>query len=309
MAAARGFDFLIRQQSPGGDFDAEVPVAVNALVGLSFLASGTTEDMGPAAHCAALRKCTDALLRHQDRNGYFSDGVSRMYGHGFATLFLAQVYGTGVRRPEIRSALKQALRVIEMSQSRDGGWDYTPRSATPAGEEIFGDTSITVCQTMALRAAQNLGIAVDETVVSRARRYIEVAQNKDGGFRYRPQLRRYAAVESAFPRSAAGVCILYSLGDYQSESIKKGFEYLDRNYRSRLTSYPYYGHYYCAQAMFQAGGRHWKAYFPWVRNHLLEAQRADGSWKPSREENRMQCTAMALIVLHVPYRYLPILER
>jgi len=310
LGVARGLAYLIQAQSSSGDFDANVPVAVNALCGLAFLAGGVTEDVGPTEQSEALRKCTAALLRRQDVDGYFDDGQSRMYGHGFATLFLAQLYGTSPRNLEAtREALKKALHVIQVSQSRDGGWDYLPHTGKRTVADSFGDTSITVCQTLALRAAKNLGLRVDGTVVNNARRYIERAQNEDGGFRYRPQLRGFRLGESGFARSSAGICTLYSLGEYGSASIERGFVYLDKNYRSLRTPFLYYGHYYCAQAMFQAGGRRWREYFPWARNHLLAAQRKDGSWPARSEENKNQCTAMALIVLQLPYRFLPIHER
>ena len=311
LAVARGLDHLVRAQSPSGEFDSEFPVAVGGLAGLALLSSGTDEEVGHPEHAEALQKCTAALLRRQTHRGYFDDGNSRMYGHGFATLYLTQIYGTSSRQTqEIRSSLRRALELIEQSQTRDGGWDYTPGGRTDSRQkEISGDTSITVCQTMALRAAQNLGFRVDPTVVARARRYITQAQNTDGGFRYRPRQRFGPGNESGFGRSAAGVCILYSLGDYRSESIERGFDYLAKNYDSSFHRFPYYGHYYCAQAMFQAGGRRWPDYFQWVEEHLLRTQAADGGWPESRQERRAQCTAMALIVLQLPGRLLPIHER
>ena len=217
----RGFRYLLGKKRPSGDFDKEFPVAVDALVGLAFLAGGYTERTGPAEYTAAVRSCTTALLNRQLPCGYFSDGKSRMYGHGFATLYFAELYGMSHRRENIQDALRRALRVIELSQGKDGGWDYEPHAQCGGSITGASDTSITVCQTMALRAARNLGIAVDTRVIKAARRYIEKAQNPDGGFRYRSQLNNYVLDKSAFPRSAAGVCILYSLGDYNSAAIRK----------------------------------------------------------------------------------------
>ena len=313
LAAARGLDHLVRLQERqgGGDFDGEVPVAVNALAGLALLSAGVTEDSGPASYTTALRRCTDALLRRQTKGGYFNDNRSGMYGHGFGTLYFAELYGTTPRRHKrLREALRRALNVIEASQGREGGWDYLPHKDFGGRKAIHSDTSITVCQTMALRAAKNLGLSVDSTVVQRAKSYIERAQNDDGGFRYRKtELDEYIKPSSTFPRSAAGVCILYSLGEYNSDSIRRGFDYLQRKYRTLTTSYPFYAHYYCSQAMFQAGGSRWREYFPYVRDQLIRTQRDDGGWRSGQHENDAQATAMALIVLHLPLRYLPIHER
>ena len=89
VSVDRGFRYLLSKKRPSGDFDAEFPVAVDALVGLAFLAGGYTERTGPSEYAAAVRSCTTALLKRQLPCGYFSDGRSRMYGHGFATLYFA----------------------------------------------------------------------------------------------------------------------------------------------------------------------------------------------------------------------------
>lgn len=306
LATKRGFEYFLRRLRVSGNFDSEYPVAVNALVGIAFLASGVTQKSGPTAYTQALRRCTEALLARQDASGYFNDGRSQMYGHGFATLFLAELYGTGGDvEKRLQERLRRAISVIERSQGKDGGWDYEPVGWKRTGAS---DTSITVCQTMALRAARNLGIVVDKGVVNAARRYIQRAQNPDGGFRYRAEEGTFKERGSDFPRSAAGVCILYSLGEYHSGAIRRGFEYLKKNYWS-WNLFPYYAQYYCAQAMFQAGGRYWRDYYPRMRDLLIRQQRLDGSWEASARENDVQVTAMALIILQLPHRLLPIFER
>ena len=306
LATKRGFEYFLRRVRVSGNMDSEYPVAVNALVGIAFLAGGVTEKSGPTSYSGALRRCTEALLKRQDDSGYFNDGRSQMYGHGFATLYIAELYGMGGdREKRLQDALRRAIRVIERSQGTDGGWDYEPLGGERTGAS---DTSITVCQTMALRAARNLGIVVDKGVVNAARRYIQRAQNPDGGFRYRAVQGTFRQENSEFPRSAAGVCILYSLGDYHSGAIRRGFEYLQKN-AWKLNLFPYYGQYYCSQAMFQAGGQYWRDYYPRMRDLLIRKQRLDGSWKASARENEVQVTAMALIILQLPQRLLPIFER
>ena len=70
----------------------------------------------------------------------------------------------------------------------------------------------------------------------------------------------------------------------------------------------YYGQYYAVQAMFLAGGRYWQLWFPDVRHHMLGIQQADGRW-PSSKHGDHYATAMALITLQVPNRFLPIFQR
>ena len=311
LAVKRGLMQLIRQQRTSKSFASEdYPVAINALMGMALLAGGYTDKTGPESYVAALKLNTSTLLRYQKKNGYIDDGDSKMYGHGFATLYLAQLYGMSAS-PDgaLRKALERAIKLIERAQGKEGGWDYLPAgTGALTNKSANGDSSITVCQTMALRAARNLGIAIDAGVIENARRYIQRAQLKDGGFAYRIG-RSSAGGSSEFPRSAAGVCILYSLGDYSSVKIRQGIVYLEKNYRD-LNHFPHYAHYYCAQALFQVGGRSWKDYFSWVHRRLLKYQLTDGSWKAGLMERSAGVrTAMALIVLQLPYRFLPIHER
>jgi hypothetical protein len=306
LAILKGFKYLTTNMKKSGRFSGtdDYPVAGEALGGLAFLAGGHTDEEGE--HTEAVRNAVANLLRYQDEHGYFTDGQSKMYGHGFATLFFAELYGmTGDRAQTVRRALKNAITLIERSQDQYGGWDYEP---SPGGGS---DTSITVCQAMALRAARNLGIEVDAGVVRKARDFIRRAQNADGGFRYRIMGGTPLGRGSQFPRSAAGVCILHALSSSTQDEtarLKIGFDYLLANYRG-FNQFPYYADYYCAQALFQAGGRHWAEYYPSLRDKLIGKQQADGSWSGWGMEVTPQATAMALIALQVPLRYLPIVER
>ena len=318
----RALNYLVSHQKRTNSFLSDrYPVAENALVGLAFLTGGYTEKEGGKDYAKSIQKCTTTLLSLQNRQGYFRDRHSRMYGHGFATLFLAELYGmSGERSAQVRNALKRAIHVIEKSQSKEGGWDYEPGVRFGGEPPTSSDTSITVCQTMALRAAKNLGLEIDLRVIQRAKSYILKAQNSDGGFSYRTGI-RYARGESGFPRSAAGVCILYNLGQHSRpevrQALRRGVRYLEKHYTDLSNPFAYYAQYYCSQAMFQVGGRHWREYFPWIRGVLLREQEDDGSWRAghpafsilSMETNKAQTTAMALIVLQLPYRYLPIHER
>lgn len=87
--------------------------------------------------------------------------------------------------------------------------------------------------------------------------------------------------ESAFPRSAAGVVALYNAGIYEGEEIEKGLDYLmkqmPRSKAVQAENHYFYGHYYAAQAMYQAGGEYWKKWYPAIHDALLARQRPDGS--------------------------------
>jgi prenyltransferase beta subunit len=277
-------------------------VAVSALCGIAFLSSGSTPGRGQYGR--HVQKTVDFILASATPSGFINDKASEshgpMYGHGFATLFLAEVYGMTARK-DVREKLEKAAKLIIKTQNKDGGWRYHPEASE-------ADISVTVCQIMALRAARNCGIFVPKQTVDRCIDYVKRCQNpRDGGFRYRLKARR----DSLFPRSAAGIVALYSAGVYEGREIDRGLKYLMRYIPQgaffQSGDHYFYGQYYAVQAMWQAGGTFWDRWFPAIRDELLRSQKKDGSW-----DYRTICdeygTAMALIVLQVPNNYLPIFE-
>jgi hypothetical protein len=304
-AIERGLAYLTERQLEDGSFGTSGyarNVAVCALGGMAYLASGSTAERGP--HAAQISRCIDYLLEQTSDSGFITatDATSRgpMYGHGFATLFLCETYGMA-NQPELRDRLGQAVEVIVDSQNAEGGWRYQPKPND-------ADLSVTVCQVMALRAARNAGIAVPRETINRAIEYVKGCQNADGGFRYTLAQREQA---SQFARSAAGVVALYNAGIYSGDEIDKGLDYLN-HFRPGDDSreggaYYSYAHYYAVQAMWHAGGEHWQQWYPAIRDEMIARQRTNGAWADSICSE--YGTAMACIVLQVPNNYLPILQR
>src|SRR5690606_6423200 len=132
---------------------------------------------------------------------------------GFATMFLAEVYGVTLET-ELREKLGKAVALIIRTQNPDGGWRYLPQPSE-------ADISVTVCQMMALRAARNAGFHVPTETVDACIEYVKRSQSADGGFMYLIQ-----GGPSAFPRSAAGIVALYSAGVYEGPEIEQGLHYV-----------------------------------------------------------------------------------
>jgi hypothetical protein len=190
-----------------------------------------------------------------------------------------------------------------------GGWSYEPSS-----KDV--DISVTVCQVQALRAARNSGILVSKTCIDRAIQYIKgsamIISPDKIAFMYQP-LSRYETRVS-FALTAAGITSLHGAGVYEGDIIRKGLNYLlepplhDPHPSSNHYFY-YYGHYYAVQAMYMSyriWPSYWKQWFPKVRNDLIKNQNSDGSWKDN--VGTMCATSLALLVLQVPYGYLPIFQ-
>lgn len=298
-----GLAFLAKRQADDGSFGAggySRDVAVSALAGMAFIASGSTPGRGPYGE--QVERSIRYLLDHTQDSGYInvpgSGSHGPMYGHGFATLFLAETYGM-TRNAEIREKLSKAVNLICNSQNSEGGWRYQPIRKE-------ADISVTICQIMALRAAKNAGMHVPAEVVDKCIDYVKKSQNADGGFMY-----MVSGGQSAFPRSAAGVVALYSAGIYDGPEVERGLayimDYMPHGSGFNRESHYFYGHYYAVQAMWIKGGDHWKRWFPAVRDELIQRQRKDGSWMDSICQE--YGTAMACIILQIPNNYLPIFQR
>ena len=305
QAIRSGLEYLAGQQNENGSFGADRLLAGNTgvcgLAGLAFLSEGSTTDSG--TYSSNIRLCMSFLESHCDGEGlidnpdYQSSGP--MYGHGFATLFLAEIYGmpgTQTLKPKI----EKAVGLIVRTQGDSGGWRYQPNRED-------ADLSVTVCQLMALRAARNAGFFVPTETIRQGIEYIRQSRNPDGGFCYQLTGPR----DSGFARSAAALVGLQSAGIYSGEEITRGIEYL---FDSRPGgdaiegSYYYYGHYYAVQAVWQRGGTSWKRWFPAIRDELISRQQSSsGSW--TSRYSPEYSTAMALIVLQIPNNILPIFQR
>lgn len=307
-AVSAGIAYLAETQQPDGAWESGrygKNVAITSLACLALMSDGHMPGRGELGD--VVDRGVDFILSTSKESGLITSEANNgpMYGHGFATLFLGEVYGMtpggdNPRADRVHEALVKAVRLIEQTQNDEGGWRYNP-------VPYDADVSVTICQIMALRSARNAGIEVNAQVIDRAVEYVRLCQNSDGGFKY-----QLGSGNSAWPRTAAGVASLFYAGIYEDDAIDKGLVYLEANAlpgkSSPSRSHYFYGQYYAVQAMYLAGGRFWETWWPAVRQELLASQNDDGSWD-DRSVGPPYGTAMALIVLQMPKRYLPIFQK
>ncbi|MDA7979692.1 MAG: terpene cyclase/mutase family protein [Pirellulales bacterium] len=294
-----GLTFLAAEMRADGRYDNSYPLSTSALAGLAFMSAGDTPGRGE--YGPHIDRALAYVLDHVTESGYITvpgqTSHGPMYGHGFATLFLAECYGMSLT-PDLREKLSKAIDLIIRTQNTQGGWRYHPQQAD-------ADISVTICQVMALRAARNAGIEVPNKTIDACVEFVKQSQNQDGGFAY-----MLSGGPSAFPRSAAGVVALYSAGEHGTDEISRGLDYVMKHLprgRFNREEHYFYGHYYAVQAMWHAGGAYWKAWYPAIRDELVRLQRPGGMWNdPICQEYG---TAMACIVLQMPNNYLPIFQR
>ena len=309
-AIERGIDWLARNQGNDGCWRnsggyGSYPAAMTGLAGMALIAGGHTPTRGK--YYDHVRRAVAFLRKNADANtGVISVPAEEgrgMYGHGFATLFLASVYGMeeDVREQEkLKRVLDKAVALISSAQSSAGGWIYTPDSNSDEG-------SVTVTQIQALRACRMAGIVVDKKTVDRAVDYIKKCQNSDGSIRY--SLNSGGDGRPAI--TAAGVAVLYNAGMYDDQPfVDKAVQYCKKQINVSVdnTGHHFYTHLYWSQALYQRGGQDWSDYYAKKASWLLKQQKKDGSWEGDGVGS-VYGTAIALTLLQLPYAYAPIYQR
>ncbi len=335
-ATKAGLEFLAATQSKAGYWTANVGYKVNAnyrvtspnaahvgitaLALMAYLACG--EIPGRGKYGEVVGRAVDYIVSCTKENGYLTDNGTRMYSHAFATLALAEVYGMSTRK-DVREALQKSVNLISDSQNREGGWRYKPFAQE-------SDMSITVCQVMALRAARNSGIYVARNVIEDAVKYVRESARRPDDPDYWRNIRNHKLglfntgvflyqkrpdARASFPLTAAGVTTLFGAGIYEDPLIDRGLDFLldklhDYNHAFKSHYFFFYGNYYAVQAFYIAGGARWRKYYDEVSNFLLDRQDArNGSWSCRVGPGQNFATAVATLILAIPYQYLPIFQR
>lgn len=311
-AIHRGLDWLAQEQGKDGSWRerggyGSYPAAMTGLAGMAFAASGSTPTRG--GYYREVRSATEFLMRCANPNNGLisvpSEEAHSMYGHGFATLYLASVYGTEEdlhTQSRLKGVLDRAVGLIGSAQCSNGGWYYQPGMMSDEG-------SVTVTQLQALRACHMAGILVDKKIIDRATNYLRRSQNADGGLLY--SLTMTPGGESRPSITAAGVVVFYSAGVYDDQPfVEKAFRYCQSHIDTTVGAgqHDYYTHLYWSQAQYQRGGTSWSDYYGKRAAWLLRQQQKNGSWSGDGVGN-IYGTAVALITLQLPYSLVPIYQR
>jgi len=314
LAVERGLDFLARGQLADGSWLSPMGknTGIVSLAVMAFLAAG--EEPGRGRHGAAIDRAVDFLLRHQRDGMIITTDTSHgpLYEHGIATLLLGEVLGMVndevAGREKLARVHRNAVNLILRAQnvpkdpSSTGGWRYSTTA-------IDSDLSVTGWQLLALRAAQDAGLAVPRRNIEEAVLYIKRCAHPSGGFGYMP------GGEPNIARTGTGILALEICGEFRSQEAIRGGEWLLKNPLRWQGPFFYYSAYYSAQAMYQLGGDFWARWRPVSEKLLLAEQKPDGSWPaPPSETHENQAgfaymTAMAILSLTVDYKFLPIYQR
>ena len=321
-ALVRASQYLLSVQDPasGGIHNKMRHETAMTSLALLALASCGHQPSDPTPEGTAMKQALAYVLRPeaQEKDGYFgqADG-SRMYGHGITTLMLSEMLGMGADtaqddliREKCRKALDLILRSQKVSKSdaNRGGWRYSPDSGD-------SDMSVTVWQTMALRAAKNAGMDVPRQAIDDAVGYIRrlYAPDSDrrgavklGGFGYQTKGRETST-------TTEGLLAMQVCGQYDADEVIGASDRLLKEGIKPGERWFYYTTYYYAQGMYQRGGKHADESKHVVPELLLPLQSREGWWEgingEERQGGRVYSTSMAVLSLAVKNHFLPIYQR
>ncbi len=309
---ARGLDYLARSQGSDGAWGGDqggraYPVAITSLAGMAMLAHGNTPTRGKYA--PQIKAAVDYLIKCSQPSGLITspsqDSGQPMHGHGFALTFLATVYGMETKESNARP--DQGSRA-ERSHA-DGPWterrgrlDIRPRP----GRRRLGDRHAGARSAR----ANNAGFNVPRGTIEQAVRYLERCRTPDGGICY--SLGSGGGARLAI--SAAAVATLYNAGEYDAPIAEQCLEYVWQNFKShdgwsKGGGHDFYCQFYASQGFYMSGDKYWDEYFPGTRDALLKSQdKAEGSWNGDYI-GKAYGTAIAVMILQLPYKYLPVFQR
>ena len=308
-----GLAYLARIQNQDGSFRAELGNLTGGVASacMAFMAAGNLPGEGKyGKHVARsiaflLDSAQPSGLLMKERSG---QGV--MYNHGLATLCLAEAWGH-TQDQRIGRVLRRAVQLQVQAQADNGSWTYVPNGRP-------GDISITIMQVMALRAARDAGIAVPPDTIKRAVGFVESCRSRtieNGLYGY---CYNGGGQEPRFSNTAAAVLSLQVCGEYKPATVKPGLDFLIHARKNKADSQWWmYGHYYAAQAMYQAGlhpqfKQYWTAWYRDISAELIKKQiregRDSGAFRVDAPGGIIG-TAWAIKILAIPYRYLPIYQR
>jgi hypothetical protein len=353
-AIDKALQWLAQKQLPNGSWEADdhqYPVAMTAFAGLALLAEGSTPSEGKYAK--ELDKAVTFLLGCAQPNGailFFPPKDEKapkprfppvdprmdqhyLFGHGYATLFLSQVYSLDAkskRRPDMEKALKASVLFLGKAQAKSGGWGYVSAAESPG----FDEAAATLTVIQALQAAQKAGIAVPKEVLANASEYVKqctVVTAKDAeaskqaaGVIY-SLLAKSPSADARAPLTAAAAACWCTAGDFKSPLTIQWINFCRDGVPAdiRRVAHAEYLHFYFAQVMYALGEERdgqmrpdlraeeqlkWSRYRKALFDLLIQQQENDGSWKPSTV-GPVYSTAIYALLLQLDRARLPVFQR
>jgi hypothetical protein len=318
-AVERGLQWLLAHQREDGSwcFDLEKTsckgmcrnsggepstTAATGLALLPFLGAGYTHTRGP--YREAVKKGVYYLKTRAKVTPHGVDlcDDGNMYSHGIATLAMCEAYGM-TNDESLRDIAQGAIRHIIYAQDlRGGGWRYFPG--------MPGDTTVTGWQLMCLKSAQMAHLEVPSPTLNRAERFLNSVQF-DKGSRYGYMTPRMRMRVQEATTAVGLLCRMYGGWHRDRPALYRGVAHLSHWGMSETNMYY---DLYATQVLHHWEGPEWHTWNKKMRDYLVATQASEshenGSWyfpDPLGDRGgRLYNTAMALMILEVYYRHMPL---
>lgn len=332
QAVDRALAWIASRQQADGAFptlDAGQP-GVTAICVLAMASRGHLPGHGPygrhldqAVQLVLRAQAGDGLIAHgrAGQQGAVLLGQTAAYNHAIGGLMLAELYGqtSGETNDRIRNAIEAALAFsftqVPAPKRHDddrGGWRYLMRH-----QSSDSDLSVTSWELMFLRSCKNAGFDVPTGLIDEAVGYVRRCYDaQDRIFWYALRGRERVTTRAM---TGAGILSLSLAGRHNTPEAQAAGDWVlahpFNRYLERVGTHDrfFYGAFYCSQAMYQLGGRHWQSFYPVLAKTLVDNQAPDGSWRSEegfdREFGNVYSSALAVLALSPRYQLLPIFQR
>ncbi len=281
----------------GNEGQQEAVTGATGMALMALLGAGYTHKTGQ--YKTEVKKGLDYLVKVMKPNGSMTSGSSRMYAHAIATIALSEALSmtndTGLTGP-----VDKARGYIELAQHKKGGWRYNAQQK--------GDLSVTGWQIMALKSCELSGFKSGEVTYSLAEDFVESMAAPSQGFGY--------LEPGELPTmTAVGVLSKMYLGaELDQGTQEQSTRFLADHGPSKTDMY---FNFYATQVLHHRHDEAWPDWNKEQRDYLIQMQvdsstdRA-GSWyfhdHHGQVGGRLYTTAMAVMILEVYYRYLPLYD-
>jgi hypothetical protein len=241
-------------------------------------------------------------IRYTKHGGILAEGRDGMYAQAIATIALAEAFSL-THDTNLTVGIEAARKYIVTAQhDASGSWGYNP--------DYPGDITVTGWQLMALKSCELAGYTTDESVWKKAEKFIDsTGTGSSGRYGYKQP------AEDNPTTTAIGLLTKMYLGMPKEDfTLELGSNFIFDQMPSETDVY---FNYYATQVMHHLQSPDWKTWNREMRNYLIETQvqgpgHEAGSWyfqdQHGQVGGRLYTTAMAVMILEVYYRFLPLYE-
>lgn len=290
-------------------------ISATAMALLPMLAAGVTHKDG------RYQKTVERGLKYVTSNLQVkSEGIvlaepdshPLMYHHALTTIVICEAAAM-TRDKDLAKIAEGAVRYICWAQDPvGGGWRYSPRES--------GDTSGMGWNFMALKSAQMADIEFPRRTVAGCKHFLDNVVGAEGGAKY-GYMNGNANDGEGLQRDIRATTSIGLLGQMymgwkiDNPALIKGTNHIS-SWGPDVNSL-YYG-YYATQVMHHIGGEKWDRWNKQMRDDLIKRQALNGhergSFPPEEglvgnSGGRLACTALAVMILEVYYRHLPLYRK